>query len=62
MPWTANDAKKHKKGLTSAERRQWAAVANSVLQKTGNEAQAIQSANAAVNKRRKTIRERWFGV
>jgi hypothetical protein len=31
MPWTKDDAKKHKKGLTSAQEEKWAATANGVL-------------------------------
>jgi hypothetical protein len=53
MPWTASDADQHKKGLSAKERRQWAAVANSVLSKCmadgGKEpecaAKAIRQAN-----------------
>ncbi|MBM4240582.1 MAG: hypothetical protein FJ150_02755 [Euryarchaeota archaeon] len=30
MPWSAGDAKKHKKGLTSAQAKKWAEIANSV--------------------------------
>jgi hypothetical protein len=51
MPWTAKDAtKKTKKANTPARARQWAAVANSVLQRTGNEALAIREANAVVGR------------
>lgn len=31
MPWTTEDAKKHKKGLTSAQASKWARIANGVL-------------------------------
>jgi len=54
MPWSPKDAPrftKKAKGRTAA--RQFAKVANSVLERTGNEARAIRSANAAVAKRRK---------
>lgn len=33
MPWTVEDVKKHKKGLTPKQEQQWVAVANSILQK-----------------------------
>jgi len=31
MPWSAGDAKKHKKGLSSSQAKKWASVANGVL-------------------------------
>ena len=33
MPWTTRDVDKHKKGLNSTQKRQWVAVANSVLKR-----------------------------
>ena len=56
MPWTAADADKHKKGLSAKQKRQWAKVANSALEKCldddGNqsacEASAIRQANSTV--------------
>lgn len=49
MPWTAGDAEKHtKKADTSWKQRLWAKVANADLERTGDEAQAIRNANAAV--------------
>ena len=30
MPWTAADAARHKKGLSKAQAKKWASVANSV--------------------------------
>lgn len=54
MPWTSNDAKsKTKKATTPAKKRQWSSTANAVLKKTGDDAQAIRVANAAVKKRKK---------
>lgn len=50
MPWTASDASKHKKGLSGAQAEQWAAVANDVLAKTGDEGQAIRAANGVVGR------------
>lgn len=51
MPWKPGDASKHTKRATSAAKmRQWSTIANSVLEKTGDEAKAIKIANAAVAK------------
>ena len=52
MPWTARDVSRHKKGLSAPQRKKWAAIANGVLKSTGNEAEAIRTANARVGKRR----------
>jgi uncharacterized protein YdaT len=56
IPWTKDDAPKHKKGLTEAEKKKWAEIANSVLsdcKKNGGkqkdcEAKAIRIANSKV--------------
>jgi hypothetical protein len=56
MPWTWEDAKKHKAGLTEKQAKQWARICNSVLKrcmaKGGSEkecaASAIKQANGAV--------------
>lgn len=49
MPWDASDAEAHtKKASTPKKQRQWSAVANSVLERTGDDARAIRSANAVV--------------
>jgi len=54
MPWTAKDAPKHTKAAkTPVARRQWAHVADAVLKKTGDDAQAVRAANAVVKRRRK---------
>lgn len=54
MPWTAKDAYRHtKKANTPALQAQWSAVANSVLEKTGDDARAIREANATIEKRGK---------
>jgi hypothetical protein len=56
MPWSASDAKTHKKGLTSTQATAWAKIANSALaecQKKGDsdcEGRAIRTANAAVER------------
>src|ERR1700761_2746588 len=52
MPWKASEATRHdKKAKSAVSKRQWADVANSVLQKTGNEGQAIREANSVIRKR-----------
>jgi hypothetical protein len=52
MPWTPNQAVRHnKKAVGGKAARQWSAVANSVLAKTGNDARAIRSANAVIARR-----------
>lgn len=49
MPWDDKDASsKTHKANTPAKRRQWSKTANSVLEKTGDDASAIKIANAAV--------------
>lgn len=56
MPWTASDAKKHKKGLSSEQSKKWAKIANAALasckKKGGNDcdAYAIRVANSKVGK------------
>lgn len=58
MPWKVSDVDTHKKGLTPKQKRQWVAVANSVmaacLKDGGTDAtcapQAIQQASGVVNK------------
>jgi len=55
MPWTMADAARHtKKADTPKEKRQWAAVANSVLKKTKNEGRAIAAASSVVAKKSKS--------
>ena len=49
MPWTAGDAQaKTHKASTPKKRRQWSAVANSVLARGASEGSAIRQANAVV--------------
>jgi cell division protein FtsB len=56
MPWSASDAKKHKKGLNKQQAQKWATIANSVLEqclKNGGkqkacESKAIKVANSKV--------------
>ena len=53
MPWTAKDAKRHtRKAATPKTKRQWAAVADSTLKRTGDEGRAVRAANAAVARRK----------
>lgn len=52
MPWGPGDATRHtKKARSGKAKRQFAHVANSILQRTGDEGRAIRGANAAVAKR-----------
>lgn len=54
MPWDPGDASRHtKKAVLPVAQRQWSDVANSVLQRTGNEGQAVRVANGVVKKRKK---------
>jgi uncharacterized protein YdaT len=49
MPWSQRDAYRHTKKASSPHlQRQWASVANSVLEKGGDEARAIREANSVV--------------
>jgi len=53
MPWSSKDAKHHtKKANTPKKKRQFAKVANKVLEETGDEGRAIRTANAAVARNR----------
>lgn len=55
MPWTVDDVNRFKKGLTAKQKKQWVAVANSVLEKcrkdggSNCEAKAIRQASGSVN-------------
>lgn len=49
MPWSASDTAKHTHKAKSAKaERQWSHVANSVLQRTGDEGLAIREANGVI--------------
>jgi Putative phage serine protease XkdF len=56
MPWQASDAKRHKAGLTPAQAKTWAKVANDTLSRCQDagesdcDGKAIRIANAAVDK------------
>jgi len=53
MPWKAKDAVKHNKNAVGAKGKKWAAVADAVLTKTGDDVKAIKTANAAIKKGKK---------
>ena len=53
MPWTPSKAKKHNKKAVGKKAAKWSATANAVLEKTGDDAQAIRIANAAIKKGKK---------
>ena len=64
MPWQASDAHSQKKAAkTAKDKNMWAHVANSVLQRTGNDGLAVREANAVLRrallgrerKKRKTL-------
>lgn len=51
MPWKPGDAKKKTKAAsTPAKEKKWAATANSVRGKSGDDAKAIKIANTVVKK------------
>jgi hypothetical protein len=53
MPWKPSEAKgKTHKAKSPADKKKWAATANAVLEKSGNDGKAIRIANAAVSKGR----------
>ena len=50
MPWDSSDAiSKTRYASSPASQAKWAAIANGVLKKTGDDASAIRIANAAVH-------------
>jgi len=54
MPWKSKDATRFtKKAKSPVAKKQFAAVANKVLQESGDEGKAVRIANAAVKKRRR---------
>jgi Caudovirus prohead serine protease len=51
MPWTAADAKGHtKKADTKAKQEKWAKIANATLKETGDEGEAVATANKAMDR------------
>lgn len=53
LPWTPHQAIKHNKAAKlKGLQHQWSDVANSVLQRTGDDAQAIRTANGVLKKER----------
>ena len=51
MPWDASSFRsKHNRGLSDAQARRAAEIANKVLAETGDEARAIRTANATVSR------------
>ena len=51
MPWTSKDAKRHTHKAKSAKsKRKWAHVADSILERTGDEARAVRGANSVIKK------------
>lgn len=55
MPWTSKDVSgKTKKAKSPKAKRQWTKIANSVLNKTGDDARAIREANAVAARRKRS--------
>jgi hypothetical protein len=53
MPWDKSDAhSKTHKADTPAKQKQWSDVANSVLERTGDEARAVRTANGVIARAR----------
>jgi hypothetical protein len=51
MPWKPGDAQaKTRKASTPKKQRQWSEVANSVLERTGDEGRAVRTANGVIAK------------
>ena len=51
MPWVPSDAAaKNRKADTPKKKRQWSDIANSVLQRTGDEGRAVKTANGVLKK------------
>jgi hypothetical protein len=51
MPWSPSDATRHtKKARTAKQKRQFAHVANSMLERGESEGASIRAANAAVKR------------
>jgi len=52
MPWTSDDADKHKKGLTPKQKEKWAAVANAARERYHDDGRAIRIANGTVGRKK----------
>ena len=48
MPWSTKDVEEHKQGLSQDQKVRWVRIANSVLEDTQDEGQAIRVANSRV--------------
>jgi uncharacterized protein YdaT len=54
MPWSSKDATRHtKKAKSPKAKRQWAHVANGMLERGHDEGTAIAAADSVVKKRKK---------
>jgi len=59
MPWSYTDAVRHtKKARSSADEKRWSSVANSVLEKSGDDAKAIRIANSVIKKQHVGVRRK----
>lgn len=52
-PWDAKSFKKHNKKLTNVQAKKAAAIANAVLEKTGDEGLAVKTANSQIKRGKK---------
>lgn len=50
MPWDAASARKHDRKAVGKKGERWAAIANSVLKRTGDEASAIRQASGVIKR------------
>lgn len=57
MPWTEKDVKRHKKGLSTSQKKKWARIANAVLDKSNDEVLAIKVANSRTKRMNESIDE-----
>jgi hypothetical protein len=48
VPWSPDDATRFKKDISPGSKDRWAAIANKVLQQSGDEGKAIRIANGSV--------------
>ena len=53
MPWNQSQARRHtRKARTQKDRETWSEVANETLERTGDEARAVRTANAVIKRKR----------
>lgn len=55
MPWSSSDSSKHKKGLSSVQKKAWAEIADKVRSSGGSDAKAIRIANSKAPRAKKSL-------